>query len=185
MRFSRERRRALPGLRKPRGSHEDRVEPGERLTVSDPIAAATTRADHGRHNERRGSTSPVHILVNSNLADISTNLVVNTDRRSITSVARSEETWCPSVSMDLSRGASTPAPGHCRRPAIPPRPNGTNAMACRANAHPWRRVSVFDDGRAYICRLFTGHRQGEMPALRDRRGMGAARSSTPACSAMC
>ena len=58
------------------------LEPGERLTGPGPIAAGdTARWIIGDTTSRAGSTARVHILVKPTRPDISTNLVVNTDRR--------------------------------------------------------------------------------------------------------
>ncbi|MGR3438646.1 TrbG/VirB9 family P-type conjugative transfer protein, partial [Salipiger abyssi] len=75
------------------------LEPGERLTGAGPIAAGdTTRWIIGDTESGSGSTARVHILVKPTRDDISTNLVISTDRRVYTIELRAREAlYMPSV----------------------------------------------------------------------------------------
>lgn len=71
------------------------LEPGERLTGPGPIAAGdTARWIIGDTTSGAGSTARVHILVKPTRPDITSNLVVNTDRRTYHIELRAnEEAW--------------------------------------------------------------------------------------------
>ncbi|MCQ4504070.1 TrbG/VirB9 family P-type conjugative transfer protein, partial [Vibrio parahaemolyticus] len=75
------------------------LEPGESLTGAGPIAAGdTTRWIIGDTESGSGSNRRVHILVKPTRPDISTNLVVTTDRRTYMIELRAREAlYMPSV----------------------------------------------------------------------------------------
>ena len=75
------------------------LEPGERLTGAGPIAAGdTTRWIIGDTESGSGANTRVHILVKPTREDISTNLVITTDRRVYTIELRAREAlYMPSV----------------------------------------------------------------------------------------
>ncbi len=76
------RRRPLSGLCRARTDHQHRAGAGESLTDAGPIAAGdTARWIIGDTESGSGPTRRVHILVKPSRVDISTNLVVTTDRR--------------------------------------------------------------------------------------------------------
>ena len=144
------------------------LEPGESLTGAGPIAAGdTTRWIIGDTESGNGATRRVHILVKPTRPDISTNLVVTTDRRTYMLELRARESlYMPSVAW-----AYPPIPGQRRTvptaPIIPAEAarNYRYALQVQGDSPPWRPVSVFDDGRRVYVVFPAGIVQGEMPPL--------------------
>ena len=142
------------------------LEPGETLTGAGPIAAGdTARWIIGDTESGSGATRRVHILVKPTRPDITTNLVVNTDRRTYMIELRAEEEpYMPAVAW------AYPQPPAAQRatPATPTIP-ATSARHYRyglqGDSPPWRPVSVFDDGRRVYIVFPAGIVQGEMPPL--------------------
>jgi len=97
--------------------------------------------------------------------DISTNLVISTDRRTyLIELNASEETWMPAISWAYPRAPETPlvAPA---TPRIPPAHARNYRYGLQGDGPPWRPVSVFDDGRRVYVVFPRGIAQGEMPPL--------------------
>lgn len=142
------------------------LEPGETLTGAGPIAAGdTARWIIGDTTSGSGATRRVHILVKPTRPDITTNLVVTTDRRTYMIELRAEEEpYMPAVAW------AYPQPPAAQRttPATPTIP-ATSARHYRyglqGDSPPWRPVSVFDDGRRVYIVFPAGIVQGEMPPL--------------------
>lgn len=142
------------------------LEPGETLTGAGPIAAGdTARWIIGDTTSGSGATRRVHILVKPTRPDITTNLVVTTDRRTYMIELRAEEEpYMPAVAW------AYPQPPATQRatPATPTIP-ATSARHYRyglqGDSPPWRPVSVFDDGRRVYIVFPAGIVQGEMPPL--------------------
>ncbi len=80
------------------------LEPGEALVATGPIAAGdTARWVIGDTSSGVGETRRVHVLVKPTAADLATNLVINTDRRTYHLELRaSSRTWQAQVSWRLS-----------------------------------------------------------------------------------
>ena len=143
------------------------LEPGESLTGAGPIAAGdTARWIIGDTESGSGVTRRVHILVKPSRADITTNLVVTTDRRVYMIELRSGETpYMPAVAWAYPQ---PPAGQRQAVPATPAIPTGTERnyrYALTGDAPPWRPVSVYDDGRRVYIEFPRGIVQGEMPPL--------------------
>lgn len=142
------------------------LEPGETLTGAGPIAAGDiARWIIGDTESGSGATRRVHILVKPTRPDITTNLVVTTDRRTYMIELRAEEEpYMPAVAW------AYPQPPAAQRatPATPTIP-ATSARHYRyglqGDSPPWRPVSVFDDGRRIYIVFPAGIVQGEMPPL--------------------
>ncbi|MBB6014525.1 type IV secretion system protein VirB9 [Aquamicrobium lusatiense] len=145
------------------------LEPGESLTGAGPIAAGdTTRWIIGDTQSGSGANTRVHILVKPTREDISTNLVITTDRRVYTIELRAREAlYMPSVAW------AYPAPPPGQRQAVAasptiPAPSARNhryGLQIPGDSPPWRPVSVFDDGRRVYVVFPAGIAQGEMPPL--------------------
>jgi type IV secretion system protein VirB9 len=143
------------------------LEPGESLTGAGPIAAGdTARWIIGDTESGSGANRRVHILVKPTRPDISTNLVITTDRRTYMIELRAQEAlYMPAVAW------AYPAPPPGQRHAVPTAPQ-IPAEAARnyryglaGDSPPWRPVSVFDDGRRVYVVFPRGIVQGEMPPL--------------------
>ncbi|MFN3321473.1 MAG: P-type conjugative transfer protein TrbG [Allorhizobium sp.] len=143
------------------------LEPGESLTGAGPIAAGdTARWIIGDTESGSGANRRVHILVKPTRPDISTNLVVTTDRRTYMIELRARESlYMPAVAW------AYPAPPAGQRQTVPAAPVFP-AEAARnyryglsGDSPPWRPISVFDDGRRIYVVFPAGIVQGEMPPI--------------------
>ena len=145
------------------------LEPGEQLTGAGPIAAGdTTRWIIGDTESGNGRTARVHILVKPTRSDISTNLVINTDRRTyLLELRANEASYMASVAWSYPPGRAQPRPPAIQQPTIPPAShrNYRYGLQVEENTPPWRPDSVFDDGRRVYVVFPRGIVQGEMPPL--------------------
>lgn len=149
------------------------LEPGEQLTGTGPIAAGdTARWIIGDTESGSGAFRRVHVLVKPTRPEISTNLVIATDRRRYMLELRAgEETWMPAVSWHYPESASSSAAVQRQAapaaPAIPAKDarNHRYGLQVQGTSPPWRPVSVFDDGRRVHVVFPAGIAQGEMPPL--------------------
>ncbi|ADZ68714.1 P-type conjugative transfer protein TrbG [Polymorphum gilvum] len=144
------------------------LEPGESLTGAGPIAAGdTARWIIGDTESGSGVTRRVHVLVKPSRADISTNLVITTDRRTYMVELRSrEKPYMPSVAWSYPRprgGSGQAIPATPIIPAVTTR-NYRYGLASGDNP-PWKPVSVYDDGRRVYIEFPRGIVQGEMPPI--------------------
>lgn len=143
------------------------LEPGERLTGSGPIAAGDTArwiigdTESGSGRERR-----VQILVKPTSADITTNLVINTDRRTYLIELRAREAdYMPLVAWAYPEAQTRLQPQLPTTPAIPPEAQRHYRYVLQGDDPPWRPISVFDDKRRVYVVFPQGIVQGEMPPL--------------------
>ncbi|BCH29806.1 P-type conjugative transfer protein TrbG [Mesorhizobium sp. L-8-10] len=142
------------------------LEPGESLTGAGPIAAGdTARWIIGDTESGSGATRRSHILVKPTRADITTNLVITTDRRTYMIELRSgEKPYMPAVAWAYPQVASerstVPA-----APTIPGLAARNYRYGLTGDAPPWRPVSVYDDGRRVYVEFPRGIVQGEMPPI--------------------
>ena len=143
------------------------LEPGESLTGSGPIAAGdTARWIIGDTESGEGVNRRVHVLVKPTRADISTNLVITTDRRSYMIELRAgEKPYMPAVAWAYpqvpgAQRASVPA-----TPIIPAITARNYRYALSGDTPPWRPMAVYDDGRKVYVEFPRGVIQGEMPPL--------------------
>ena len=143
------------------------LEPGEALTGPGPIAAGdTARWIIGDTTSGAGRTARVHILVKPPRPDITTNLVVNTDRRTYHIELRaSDAAWMPAIAWAYPEERATPRAPILRRPAIPIEAERHYRYGLQGDSPAWRPVSVFDDGRRVYVVFPPGISQGEMPPI--------------------
>ncbi|HLT79206.1 MAG TPA: P-type conjugative transfer protein TrbG [Ferrovibrio sp.] len=143
------------------------LEPGESLTGAGPIAAGdTARWIIGDTTSGSGTTRRVHVLVKPTRPNISTNLVITTDRRIYMIELRARETlYMPAVAW------AYPAPPAGQRqtipaaPVIPAEAARNYRYGLQGDSPPWRPISVFDDGRRVYVVFPRGIVQGEMPPI--------------------
>lgn len=142
------------------------LEPGERLAGTGPIAAGdTARWIIGDTESGAGRDARVLVLVKPTRPDISTNLVISTDRRTyLIELNASEETWMPAISWAYPRAPETLRVASAT-PRIPPAHARNHRYGLQGDSPPWRPVSVFDDGRRVYVVFPRGIAQGEMPPL--------------------
>ena len=150
------------------------LQEGEQLVGAGPVAAGdTVRWIIGDTVSGSGPTARVHILVKPTRPDITTNLVINTDRRTYHLELRATpSTYMASVSWTYPqdrlialRGANAAASS-----AIPVA-TGLDLAALNfryrieGDRVPWKPVRAFDDSAQVFIEFPTGISQGEMPPL--------------------
>lgn len=142
------------------------LEPGESLTGAGPIAAGdTARWIIGDTESGSGAMRRVHVLVKPTRTDITTNLVITTDRRTYLIELRSGESpYMPAVAWAYPQVASqrTNIPA---APVIPAQAARNHRYGLSGDAPPWRPISVYDDGRRVYVEFPRGIIQGEMPPI--------------------
>ena len=143
------------------------LEPGESLTGAGPIAAGdTARWIIGDTESGSGVTRRVHILVKPTRPDLTTNLVVTTDRRVYMLELRSDQKpYMPAVAwaypaLPAGQRASVPA-----TPVIPAAAARNYRYGLTGDNPPWKPVAVYDDGRRVYVEFPRGIVQGEMPPI--------------------
>ncbi|MER9299814.1 P-type conjugative transfer protein TrbG [Mesorhizobium sp. M0621] len=143
------------------------LEPGESLTGEGPIAAGdTARWIIGDTESGSGVSRRVHVMVKPSRADITTNLVITTDRRSyMIELQSGEKPYMPAVAWAYP---ALPA-GQARTiPSTPVMPDVTARnyrYGLAGDTAPWRPVGVYDDGRRVYVEFPHGIVQGEMPPI--------------------
>jgi type IV secretion system protein VirB9 len=142
------------------------LEPGESLTGAGPIAAGdTARWIIGDTESGSGTTRRVHVLVKPTRTDITTNLVITTDRRTYMIELRAGETpYMPAVAWAYPQVASQRS-NIPTAPIIPAVGARNYRYGLAGDAPPWRPVSVYDDGRRVYVEFPRGIVQGEMPPI--------------------
>jgi len=150
------------------------LQPGEQLIGNGPVAAGdTVRWIIGDTESGTGAARQVHILVKPTRPDLSTNLVINTDRRTYHMELHStEKTYMASVSWQYPQDqlialrrqnaeaeTARPIAGSVDLGAINFR------YAIEGDRPPWRPLRAFDDGRQVFIEFPTGIGQGKMPPL--------------------
>ncbi|MFT3971946.1 MAG: P-type conjugative transfer protein TrbG [Amaricoccus sp.] len=142
------------------------LEPGEALTGAGPIAAGdTARWIIGDTESGSGSGRRVLVLVKPSRADITTNLVITTDRRTYMIELRSgEKPYMPAVSWAYPppSGGSQALPA---TPVIPAVAARNYRYALTGDTPPWKPIGVYDDGRRVYVEFPRGIVQGEMPPI--------------------
>ncbi|MBU2232913.1 MAG: P-type conjugative transfer protein TrbG [Alphaproteobacteria bacterium] len=143
------------------------LEPGECLTGAGPIAAGdTARWIIGDTESGSGISRRVHVLVKPTRPDISTNLVITTDRRTYMIELRAAEMpYMPAIAWaypeaPVTRRASVPS-----TPVIPAASARRYRYGLTGDTPPWRPISVYDDGRRVYVEFPRGVVQGEMPPI--------------------
>ena len=137
------------------------LEPGEALVGSGPVAAGdTARWVIGDTISGAGPERRVHVMVKPTALGLTTNLIINTDRRTYHLELRaSGRTWFSQVAWRYGEGHIAAAPALVGAPPAPIPPAAPAAVEVRAplvlnrayrieGPHPaWRPVEVYDDGR--------------------------------------
>jgi P-type conjugative transfer protein TrbG len=150
------------------------LEPGERLTGSGPVAAGdTVRWIIGDTESGSGATQRIHILVKPTRPGLTTNLVINTDRRTYLLELHSDRhTYMASVSWQYPEDALIALRGE-NATANAAAPISAGVDVTRLNFRyritgddpPWRPLTAFDDGSKAYIEMPSGIAQGDMPPL--------------------
>jgi type IV secretion system protein VirB9 len=143
------------------------LELGESLTGAGPIAAGdTARWIIGDTESGSGITRRTHVLVKPTRADISTNLVITTDRRTYMIELRSgEKPYMPAVAWAYPKQPAGQRQAIPATPLIPAAAARNYRYGLKGDNPPWRPVAVYDDGRRVFVEFPRGIVQGEMPPL--------------------
>lgn len=150
------------------------LQEGEELVGAGPVAAGdTVRWIIGDTVSGQGLTKRVHILVKPTRADLTTNLIINTDRRTYHLELRATPaTYMAAVSWSYPQDqliALRNANVAADRAA--PVSSGLDIGALNfryridGDRAPWRPVRAFDDGRQAYIEFPEGIATGEMPPL--------------------
>lgn len=143
------------------------LEPGESLTGAGPIAAGdTARWIIGDTESGSGVTRRVHVLVKPTRPDITTNLVITTDRRIYMLELRAgANPYMPAVAWAYPQPPASQRQAIPLTPVIPAAAARNYRYALSGDNPPWRPVAVYDDGRRVYVEFPRGIVQGEMPPL--------------------
>ena len=145
------------------------LEPGEKLTGSGPVAAGdTARWIIGDTESGSGPTRRVHILVKPTQPKLSTNLVVNTDRRTYHVELRSTPvTYMASVSWRYPQEAAVTLAQAAQSAPEPPPALGEGGRPYRIEGDKpaWRPVRAWDDGRQTFVEFPESIARDELPPL--------------------
>lgn len=149
------------------------LEPGESLVGGGPVAAGdTARWVIGDTFSGAGPQRRVHVMIKPTAANLATNLIINTDRRTYHLELRaSARTWLSQVSwrypledapvLVAAPAAVAPVASASHDPAGP-----LNLAYRIEGAHPpWRPVRVFDDGRRVFIEFGPGVTMSDLPPL--------------------
>ena len=150
------------------------LQEGERLTGTGPVAAGdTARWIIGDTTSGAGPSARVHILVKPTRPELSTNLVINTDRRTYHLELRATRaTWMASVSWSYPADALI-ALSQDRAAAAEAAPVADGVALDRlrfdyrisGDRPGWRPVRAYDDGRQVLIEFPASVAQSEMPPL--------------------
>ena len=147
---------------------------GEQLVGSGPVAAGdTVRWVIGDTESGSGTTKRIHILLKPTVAYLTTNLVINTDRRTYHLELRAtDKTYMASVSFAYPQDQliALRAQNSAAEEAAPLASGvDVGALAFRYRLEgdnpPWRPQRAFDDGKQVFIEFPPGIAQGEMPPL--------------------
>ncbi|TGQ09070.1 MULTISPECIES: P-type conjugative transfer protein TrbG [unclassified Mesorhizobium] len=143
------------------------LEPGESLTGEGPIAAGdTARWIIGNTESGSGIARRVHVLVKPSRADIATNLIIATDRRSYMLELRSgAKPYMPAVSWSYPALKVGLLPTVAATPVIPDVTARNYRYGLTGDSPPWKPVSAYDDGRRVYVEFPRGIVQGELPPI--------------------
>ncbi|WP_454885466.1 P-type conjugative transfer protein TrbG [Sphingomonas oryzagri] len=150
------------------------LQPGEELTGPGPVAAGdTVRWIIGDTVSGAGASKQVHILVKPTRADLVTNLVINTDRRTYHLELRATPatymaaiSWTYPQDMLVALRASRAEAARAAPVAAGIDPAALNFRYRIDGDKPaWRPVRVFDDGRQTYVEFPEGIATAEMPPL--------------------
>jgi type IV secretion system protein VirB9 len=150
------------------------LQPGEQLVGSGPVAAGdTVRWIIGDTTSGTGASAQVHILVKPTRQDLTTNLIINTDRRTYHLELRSTAaTYMASISWNYPEDQLIAIrQQNAQAEQAAPIAAGVDVSALNfryqieGDNPPWRPLRAFDDGRQVFIEFPSGIGQGDMPPL--------------------
>jgi P-type conjugative transfer protein TrbG len=150
------------------------LQPGEQLVGSGQVAAGdTVRWIIGDTTSGAGASTQVHILVKPTRPDLTTNLIINTDRRTYHLELRSTTaTYMASISWNYPEDQLIAIrQQNTQADQAAPIATGVDVSALNfrykieGDNPPWRPLRAFDDGRQVFIEFPSGIAQGDMPPL--------------------
>lgn len=150
------------------------LQPGEELVGPGPVASGdTVRWIIGDTVSGSGPVRRVHILIKPTRADISTNLVINTNRRTYhLELSATSSTYMAAVSWTYPQDALIALQaGQIDAERQAPMASGIDLAtlsfdyAMSGDRPPWRPVRVFDDGRQVFVEFPPSIAAGDLPPL--------------------
>jgi P-type conjugative transfer protein TrbG len=150
------------------------LQPGEQLVGPGPVAAGdTVRWIIGDTTSGTGANTQVHILVKPTRPDLTTNLIINTDRRTYHLELRSTAaTYMASISWNYPEDQLIAIrQQNTQADQAAPIATGVDVSALNfrykieGDNPPWRPLRAFDDGRQVFIEFPSGIGQGDMPPL--------------------
>jgi type IV secretion system protein VirB9 len=150
------------------------LQPGERLIGPGPVAAGdTVRWIIGDTISGTGATEQVHILIKPTRANLKTNMLINTDRRTYyLELNANLSTYMASVSWTYPQDELIAIRGRARaaEEAAPVAtgiaiPNLSFGYRISGDKPDWRPVRVFDDGVRTFIEFPESVSRGEMPPV--------------------
>ncbi len=152
------------------------LQEGEQLVGAGPVAAGdTVRWIIGDTISGSGANVRVHILVKPTRADLMTNLIINTDRRTYHLELRANpSTYMASISWIYPQDeliALRSANANAAAATAAPVASGIDVSALNfgykleGDKPPWRPLRIFDDGKQVFIEFAPNIAQGEMPPL--------------------
>jgi type IV secretion system protein VirB9 len=157
------------------------LEAGEQLVGSGPVAAGdTVRWVIGNTESGSGPTKRTHILLKPTQTSLTTNLVINTDRRTYHLELRAvDKTYMASVSFSYPQDELIALRAQNKiAEQTTPVTTGVDlaSLSFRYNIEgdnpPWRPLRAMDNGRQVFIQFPAGIGQGEMPPLIVIGGQG-------------
>ncbi len=150
------------------------LEAGEQLVGSGPVAAGdTVRWVIGNTESGTGTTKRTHILLKPTQTGLTTNLVINTDRRTYHLELRAvDKTYMASVSFNYPQDQLIALRAQ-NKTAEQIAPVVTDVdlstllfrYSIEGDNPPWRPLRAMDNGRQVFIQFPAGIAQGEMPPL--------------------
>jgi len=150
------------------------LQAGEQLVGSGPVAAGdTVRWVIGDTESGTGPTKTIHILLKPTQPNLTTNLVIYTDRRTYHLELRSvDKTYMASVSWSYPQDQLIALRAqNAAAEVIAPIATGVDITALNfryrmdGDSPAWRPLRAFDDGKQVFIQFPSGVAQGEMPPL--------------------
>jgi len=150
------------------------LQEGEQLVGSGPVAAGdTVRWIIGDTESGSGAAKKIHILVKPSKPDLTTNLIINTDRRTYLLELRSTpKTYMASVSWQYPEDQLIALRRQsAEAQASAPIAAGVDLAAInfryeiQGDSPAWKPLRAFDDGQKVYIEFPVGIAQGEMPPL--------------------
>jgi type IV secretion system protein VirB9 len=152
------------------------LQEGETLSGTGPVAAGdTVRWVIGDTESGSGASRRVHILVKPTRADLKTNLVINTSRRTYhVELRATSATYMASVAWRYPEDEERAAAAEAYAAPVVAIENLNFGYRITGHKPAWRPLRVFDDGRQTVIEFPASVAQSELPPLFVANGDGRA-----------